>query len=71
MAADERLLWLLRKAGEEWGALGVALVAASLTDVAVLRRRLSEVPAGGEGDGPGGECDDGCRDDCAPDDCGH
>ena len=33
---DGRLLWLLRKAGEEWGPLGVALAAARLTDPKVL-----------------------------------
>lgn len=29
---DERLLWLLRKAGEEWGPRGVALAAARLME---------------------------------------
>lgn len=38
---DSRLLWLLRRAGEEWGALGVALAAARLTDPAVVVRRLT------------------------------
>lgn len=33
---------LLRMAGNEWGALGVALAAADMTDIAVLVRQLQE-----------------------------
>ncbi len=32
---DERLAWLLRKAGEEWGPLGVAKAAAALAHQAL------------------------------------
>lgn len=39
---DERLMWLLKKAGEEWGAMGVALAAASLTDRQALIVRLQD-----------------------------
>lgn len=42
---DPRLLDLLKTAGDEWGPLGVALAAAQLTDVAVLRRLLQARPA--------------------------
>lgn len=37
---DDRLLWLLRTAGREWGPLGVALAAARMSDPAVVRRAL-------------------------------
>jgi hypothetical protein len=43
---DPRLLTILTSAGNEWGALGVALVAASLTDRDVLIRQLSDPPGG-------------------------
>jgi hypothetical protein len=36
------LMWLLRRAGDEWGPMGVALAAASLTDKDALIARLSE-----------------------------
>lgn len=39
--ADERLVELLRTAGDEWGPLGVALVAAQLTDPAAVVARLA------------------------------
>jgi hypothetical protein len=37
----ETLLWLLRRLGDEYGPLGVALVAAQLTDPRVLIEYLS------------------------------
>jgi hypothetical protein len=42
---DGRLLWVLRKAGDEWGPLGVALTAAELLDDnarQVLIRKLTK-----------------------------
>lgn len=39
------MLWLLRRMGDEWGPLGVALVAADLSDPAVVMDRLrAELP---------------------------
>jgi len=38
---DPTLLWLLRRAGESWGPLGVALVAARMTDPEVLIAHLT------------------------------
>ena len=38
---DERLLWLLRRAGDEWGPLGVALAAQRLVDAAAEREKTS------------------------------
>jgi hypothetical protein len=43
---DARLLWLLRRAGEEWGPLGVALAAARLTDPAAVVSGLTVAPTG-------------------------
>lgn len=37
---DPTLLWLLRRAGDEWGPMGVALTAVSLTDERALLARL-------------------------------
>ncbi len=37
---DPTLLWLLRRAGDEWGPLGVALTAAHLSDPAVVVSKL-------------------------------
>jgi hypothetical protein len=39
---DDRLLWLLGKAGDEWGRLGVALAAAHMSDPAVVAARLRQ-----------------------------
>lgn len=37
---DDRLLWVLRRAGDEWGPLGVALTAALLSDPNVVVQNL-------------------------------
>jgi len=42
---DERLLWLLRRAGDEWGPLGVALTASLLSDPQAVARQLIEADA--------------------------
>lgn len=39
---DPTLLWLLRRAGDEWGPLGAALAAARMTEPRVLVDRLRE-----------------------------
>jgi hypothetical protein len=41
--ADPRLLEILKTAGDEWGALGVALAAAAFTDPEVLISRVREI----------------------------
>lgn len=43
---DDRLLWLLSRAADEWGALGVALAAAHMTDPATVVARLRQIPIG-------------------------
>jgi hypothetical protein len=40
---DGRLLWLLRKAGDEWGPLGVALTAADLLPPPARRTLIYEL----------------------------
>lgn len=39
---DERLLWVLLKAGEEWGPLSVAMAAAHLAGEGEVFRRLGD-----------------------------
>jgi len=38
------LLWVLRKLGEEYGPMGVALVAARLVGIDAVRERLENLP---------------------------